>query len=98
MWARGAAVAHALDDYVHGALVVEAVVERHEPRECRAVQRAQLSQQLIALRFVEDVDDLDGELRLGGRVHSAAHDPGVKAVEELWQIAVLGRWRLSSTQ
>jgi len=89
VWARGAAVARALEDYVHGALVVEAVVERHEPRECRAVQRAQLSQQLIALRFVEDVDDLDGELRLGGRVHGAAHERRRALPKDLAHLEVL---------
>ena len=41
---------HVLEDDVHGALVVEAVVEGHEPREVlRRVQRAQLAQQRQAL-------------------------------------------------
>ena len=87
---RQRASIHVLEHYVHCALVVEAVVEGNEPRiVLRAVQRAQLAQQLVPLPLVEHVDDLDGELRLRRLVHGTPNERRRALAEHFEELQVL---------
>eukprot|EP00964_Phaeocystis_antarctica_P140944 scaffold105885_cov48-Phaeocystis_antarctica.AAC.2 len=87
---RQRASIHVLQHYVHSALVIEAVVEGDEPRVVlRAVQRAQLTQQLVPLPLVEHVDDLDGELRLRRLVHCTPHERRRALAEHFEELQVL---------
>ena len=83
---RGAGV---LKYDVHGPFIVQAIVEGHEPRKGRAVQCAQLAQQLIALRLVKDVDHLHGKFRLRWSVDGPSDDRARALPKHLEQLQIL---------